>query len=85
MAERFNQEDYMATIQDRPTRIVVDKTHLTINVDDNYKYEIALALREDGTIAITQLAGWMSRPSSVSPLNKSLSSWTGLTRLLRGQ
>jgi hypothetical protein len=28
-------------MQDRLTRIVVDETHLTINVGEHYKYEIA--------------------------------------------
>jgi hypothetical protein len=42
VAERFDEEEYMATLLDRLTRIVVDETHLTINVDDHYRYEIAL-------------------------------------------
>ena len=42
MAEKFNTEEYMATLQGRLTRIVVDESYLTINVDDHYQYEIAL-------------------------------------------
>ena len=42
MAEKFNTEEYMATLQGRLARIVMDESYLTINVDDHYQYEIAL-------------------------------------------
>jgi hypothetical protein len=42
VAEKFNTEEYMATLQSRLTRIIVDESYLTINVDDHYRYEIAL-------------------------------------------
>lgn len=53
VAEKFNKEEYMATLQDRLTKIVVDETHLTINVDDHYQYEIALD-RIDNPVKILQ-------------------------------
>lgn len=42
MTEKFNSEEYMATLQERLTRIVVDESYLTINVDEGYQYEISL-------------------------------------------
>lgn len=55
MAEKFNTAEYMATLQGRLTRIVVDESYLTINVDDHYQYEIALN-RINNPVKILQCA-----------------------------
>lgn len=65
MAERFDENKYLETLQGRLTNIVVDDTHLIIKAGPHSEYEIALD-RIDNPVKILQWIthltekGWMT-------------------------